>query len=237
VRPFSPASAARGPKLQEPNKNRKRGPRLIDRIALRFASAEYVDSLWIGATDSGGKHEHEARALERLREALSLIKTYDRVRYNRILRDLKRVWSLAVQYSGGGFNARLDACILHPRVVLAENTPTEILASMIVHEATHARLWRYGIGYPEALRPRIEAICVRRELAFSARLPNGKQVRRWAEDKLQSHCSLAALSDAALAKSRNDQIVENLRATRMPNWAITAFFALRSGLKPKPACR
>jgi hypothetical protein len=217
---------------REPNRKAKRGPRLIHRIALRFATAEYVDGLWVGATDAGGKHEHEARALERLREALSLIKTCDSVRYNRILRDLKRVWALAVQGSGGGFDARLDACILHPRAVLAESTSTEILASMIVHEATHARLWRYGIGYPEALRPRIEAICVRRELAFSAKLPNGKQVREWAEDKLRSYCVPAALSDAAVARRRKDQEVENLRAIQMPEWAIAAFFALRGVLRP-----
>jgi len=41
-----------------------------------------------------------------------------------------------------------------------------------VHEATHARLRRYGIGYEEGLRQRVEEANFRRELAFaSARAP------------------------------------------------------------------
>jgi len=38
-----------------------------------------------------------------------------------------------------------------------------------------------GIGYDEDIRARVERVCIRRELAFAAKLPNGEQVRQQAE--------------------------------------------------------
>ena len=60
----------------------------------------------------------------------------------------------------------------------------ELIASVIVHEATHARLMRCGIGYEEELRARVEKVCLRRELAFAAKLPNGEQIRAQTDPEL-----------------------------------------------------
>ena len=66
-------------------------PDLADRVALRFSTSRYVDGLWIGTLES----EPEP-ILRRIEEALSLIKHYDRVRYDRLIRDLKRVWVISI---------------------------------------------------------------------------------------------------------------------------------------------
>ena len=68
--------------------------------------------------------------------------------------------------------------------MLADTTDTALIAAVIVHEATHARLWRCGFGYDEDERHRIEAICVRRELAFARRLPDGRRLREFAQEAL-----------------------------------------------------
>ena len=47
------------------------------------------------------------------------------------------------------FNHSLNACQLDERFVLDEKSGPELIASVIVHEATHARLMRCGIGYEE----------------------------------------------------------------------------------------
>jgi len=44
---------------------------------------------------------------------------------------------------------------------------------------------RCGIGYETELRARVEAACVRRQLAFAIKLPNGGQVREAAERSLE----------------------------------------------------
>lgn len=192
-----------------------------------FSRGEYVDGLWVGVDDP--KREP---VLERLRAALVLIKTHDLLRYRRLTRDLKRVWATPLHGPRACFYYRLDACSLNPQYVLAEWMTPELLASTIVHEATHARLWGMGFRYEEEVRPRVEAICVRRELVFSAKLPHGEQVRDWAEKTLISLRTPTFLSNAAFAKSRDDYAVEELRRMGVPSWGIRGVFVLRRVLQP-----
>ena len=67
-------------------------------------------------------------------------------------------------------------CVIDERFVVDEGTTPEMIASVIVHEATHARLFRMGIGYEEGRRARVEQVCLRRELAFAAKLPDRAKV-------------------------------------------------------------
>jgi hypothetical protein len=158
-------------------KPRKTRPPFRERMMLRLSDSRRVDGLWIGV----GKAKEPELALRRVEEALRLIKVFDRVRYDRLIRDLERVWVTPLPGYSGCCSYSLGACELDPRFVLAETTLPEMIAATIVHEATHARLQRCGIGYEEELRDRVEAVCVRRELAFAARLPNGERVREEAE--------------------------------------------------------
>jgi hypothetical protein len=206
------------------NKRRKRGPRLLDRLMLRLSTGEQFDRLWIGALD-----DEPEPMLHRLREALQLIKTYDPLRLARLTRDLKRIWVSPIA-SIACFNYRLDACQLNERFVLAETTTPELLASAIVHEATHARIWGYGIGYEAGLRPRVEAICVRRQLAFAGKLPNGQRSREWAEATL-AWCNRTNLSSAAGSRRRDDWKVEELRRRGFPDSIIRGMFALRRAIR------
>jgi hypothetical protein len=189
----------------------------VERFLLRRSRGEVVDGLWVGAF--GDKPEP---TLCRLREVLQLIKITDQRRYSRLIRDLKHVWVPGRLKSTGLFNYRLEACELDEEFVLGE-TP-ELIASVIVHEATHARLLGCGIGYEEEIRPRVEAICVRRELAFAARLPNGQRAREWATQRLV-WCSAENLSDTAREKRDDDWYPEELRRLGVPNWMIWAIFA------------
>ena len=91
---------------------------------------------------------------------------------------------LLLPSSVASFEYRIYTCQIDTRYCLAETTTPELLAAVIVHEATHARLWRRGIRYEEAQRPRIEEICVRREIAFAAKLPNGEDAHDQAERTL-----------------------------------------------------
>lgn len=192
-----------------------------------FSRGEYIDGLWIGVDD----HEREP-VLERLRAALVLIKTHDPLRYHRLTRDLKLIWATPLHGPRACFYYRLDACSLNPRYVCAEWMTPELLAATIVHESTHARLWGIGFRYEEEARPRVEAVCVRRELAFAAKLPHGGQVRDRAEEALAHYCTPASLSNAVFAKSYDDYAVEELRRFGTPEWVIRGAFALRRILCP-----
>jgi hypothetical protein len=136
-----------------------------------------IDGLWVGSHFSD---DREA-ALKRVEAALHLVGVYDRPRYNRLRRDLDRIWVRLLTDGCAQFSPTWRACLIDERFVLADTTKTDMIAAAIVHEATHARLWHRGIGYEEDQRQRVEAICLRRELAFSRRLPDGSRVREWAE--------------------------------------------------------
>jgi hypothetical protein len=134
-------------------------PSLINRIQLAASSGRQVEGIWIGAYFAP---EH----LSRVERALLLVKQHSPLHYSRIIRDLERIWIFLLPDGLAEYNHSLRACVLDERFVADSATSVERIASAIVHEATHARLERYGIGYDEDQRARIEAICFRRELAL-----------------------------------------------------------------------
>jgi hypothetical protein len=194
-----------------------------------------VEGLWVG---TGERKADTELVWRRVEGALALIKTYDRYRYARLLRDLERVW---VRVSAYGFlgchNASINACELDTRYVLAETSSLETIASTIVHEATHARLWRCGIDYEESLRARVEAVCLRREIAFAAKLPNGQEARERAEHMLEWCASDDPWSDAALRERHLEGAMEAMRYLGMPAWFIRTLPPLRALTRPIRALR
>jgi hypothetical protein len=191
-------------------------PSLLDRIEICLSVSRVVDGLWLGTINI-----NDELILRRLEEALGLIKAYDKRRYNRLLNDLERVWVRLLPGELGHFSVALRSCVLDTRFVLDETTSPEMLATVIVHEATHARLRRCGIGYDEDVRHQVEAICHRRELAFVCKLPNGQSVREWVERAMEvmQHPS-TEYTDAAFAKRQLEGNIENLRHLGAPKWLV-----------------
>jgi hypothetical protein len=193
-------------------------PRLSDRIMLRFSRSRYLDGLWIGTWETEAEP-----ILQRIEQALQLIKRNDRIRYDRLLRDLQRVWVLLLPSSIAIFEYRIYTCAIDTRYCLAETTTPELLAAVIVHEATHARLWRRGIRYEEAQRPRIEEICIRREIAFAAKLPNGEAARDKAEQTLALCATGEYWTSAAFRERYIEGGVDILRYMGAPGWLTRIF--------------
>jgi hypothetical protein len=180
-------------------------------IVWTMSTSRQLDGLWIGAVC-----DNDERALRCVKKALRLIKVHDPIRYDRLLRDLDRVLVGPIP-SQGRYSASMKACHLDSRFVLAKTTSPEQIAATIVHEATHARLRRCGIGYDEQLRGRVEAVCVRRELAFARRLPHGDDVRAQAEWALRH-----GWSDTPFDERRRQELVE----MGAPAWVVPALLAV-----------
>jgi hypothetical protein len=208
------------------SRRRNRAPdlvtKLLMRILLRLATSRRIDGLWVSA---GGNDEEAELGLCRVEKALGLIKTYDRRRYDRLCRDLERVWVGVVPGGLACFHSYLWICELDRRFVLDEATSAEVIAAAIVHEATHARLWRAGISYDEERRQRVEEVCFRRELAFAAKLPNGRQVCEDAEAKLLGYPA-SYWTDAAFTERSLDEHSEALRNLGVPDRIVRALTAV-----------
>ena len=149
--------------------------------------------------DKGGKDADKVAA------ALQLIQNFDPLQYRRVVRDLEQIWITTIVGAAGQFVAATSTCELDERFVTREYTSVEEVASAIVHEATHARLDRCGVGYEEGLRARVEKVCMGRELAFAARLADGASIRRWVEARQGGAVdySNAAFNTREIAGSRD----------------------------------
>ena len=105
---------------------------------------------------------------ERARAALEAISAADHVRMHKIRRDLKGI--LFTSTGGGAFLPRLKLCRIG--VGYAVRVPSLELAMTIVHESTHARLFRVGCGYAAQEREAVERACVGAEVAFARKIPH-----------------------------------------------------------------
>ena len=197
-------------------------PSFVDRVELAMSKSCHVDGVWIGSLRGSPED------LTRVQSALSLIKQHSPLDYARITRELERIWVTLSFYGVGQYRHALKACILDERYVADSATTAEQIASAIVHEATHARLERYGIAYKEELRTKIEAICCRRELAFAVRLPNSTELQE-IEQRLEWYqANPDQFSDARFREKHTAGEVEAFRFLGTPDWLIGAVIAWRS---------
>ena len=101
-----------------------------------------------------------------------------------------------------------------------ETTPAHV-ATLLVHEATHARLCRFG--YAPENRHRVEAICFRRERAFVRKLPHSRELLEEIEAQLQRDPSYWTQNAHA------HRVVEELATASMFRWLVRVVQHLSGG--------
>jgi hypothetical protein len=197
---------------------RKQGRKLllVDRLELWLSTSRKVDGLWIGT-----REDKPWPGLSRVEEALRLIKHNDPLHYSRILKNLDRIWVSLIPSARAHYDGSLNACVFDERYLLLETMTIEAIASAIVHEATHARLERYGVVYDEKRRSRIEAICLRRERNFLTRLPHSEPFQSEIAHSLEWYAdNHDYFSDASFRQREDQGQVETLRYIGAPDWFI-----------------
>jgi hypothetical protein len=192
-------------------------PNLADRIALWFSTSRNIDGLWVGTME-----DKPHPGLRRVEDALQLIKFHDPLHYSRVVHYLERIWIRLEHTASACYYHSVRACVLDERYVLQETTTVERIAATIIHEATHARLERRGIQYVEKRRQRIEAVCIRRELNFVAKLPNAEPLQEARADALEwcTGGEREFFSDSNFATRHEEGAVEVLRYLGAPEWLI-----------------
>lgn len=179
---------------------------IIDGIALTIVAAEWEP---IAA---------------RVRSAIELIRQHDPYR----LKVLRRYLTGGVQVDQSivGRIAEFDwqtmTCKVHPDYINSEASPEE-LATTLVHEATHARLWHLGFRYESAQsRVREEANCMRQEIAFAQRVPGGAAIAETVQRQLKC-LDPSDYDDAAFNRryiARRLRLVRRARKSGVPGWLL-----------------
>lgn len=189
-------------------------PAIVDRLAVRFSTSRHVDGLWVGTMESKPQS-----GLRRVEEALQLIKDHDALHYSRVINNLDRIWVKLLTNGVTQYEATLNACVFDLRHIVLGTTTSEWIAAAIVHDATHARLRKWDVIYDEKKRARITAICIRRELNFVARLPQGEPLRENLVRLLEwTLGDPDYFTDAVQQKRTALGEVEAARHVGMPDW-------------------
>jgi hypothetical protein len=196
---------------------------LFEKLGMLISRNRRVDGLWVGVL--GDKKDDYL--LQRVEDALKLIQQYDPTRYRRILRDVDRIWISHLIGARGQFNDTLKTCELDYKFV--SSSPPELVASIIVHEATHAHPYLRKLGYPEELRYRIEKICIKQQLAFAQKHPNGNEAVKRAEQLLALDQSF--WSNEEFRERRPNQELAAATDAGIPHWLVRLIWKLRR--KPK----
>jgi hypothetical protein len=206
-----------------PNRPLRRAS-IADRVVLRLSTGRYVDGLWIGTFGSPAEPK-----LHRIEQALQLIKRNSALHYRRVTNSLDRIWVNLLPDAAACYQEWINACVFDERFVLDQATTLERLAMTIVHEATHARLRRQGLSYEIRLRPRIESICLRRELAFAKILPDSAELQAELMRTLE-WCATNPdyFSDQNFQERDFDGRGTAMKYLGMPSWLVRALMSLRS---------
>ena len=161
-------------------------------------------------------------AFGKVAAALELLVLYAPARAQRVCRlGGILIFGITKDHSARYF-PRPNLCQLWKTFVLASETTPERLATTLVHEATHAWLFRLGFGYEEAIRLRIERVCERAALRAARCLPNGAAEVEYCERQLNL--------DAEWLTNENfdARTMDDLRQLGFPEWIIRAVFSFRA---------
>lgn len=203
------------------------------RLSAAFRFFQWVRSKVYQIRDVDGVSvlAFESANVDRVEAALNIIRDCDPIRHRRLVRDVKQIWVWQVPGTVARFRRAEWSCDLDEQFV--ETATPELIASSIVHEATHARLDRMGFGYDEAIRERVERLCLRRELAFAKKFPDGI-VGQWAEASLNA---LWDLSDAGFAQRRDEEYRTIFLRNGMPHLLVNFVIVTGSWLNRRRAIR
>jgi len=203
--------------------------RVLDRFyswlccaAWRLAEHRELRGIQVGVSPT--VHAEQA-SFAKIDDALALIEAYDRRRFQRIRAHVRRVHAFGIQadYLGSWVDSVKTCLLAADWVGRADTRPVDI-ASAIVHEATHARLSRFG--YDEPQRKRIEQMCHRQEEIFAARLPDAQDLVDEAR-RAQTRPS-AFYSSTSLQEHR----LRALRSVGAPAWIVRALGVLLRAVPP-----
>ncbi len=188
---------------------------VFDRLFMRLSHSKRIDGLWLGVV--GPRDKSTIATMKKVEAALGLIRQHDPLRYRRITRDLGRIWVIPIIGAWGQYVEVARMCRLDAHHV--DTSPPESVASTIVHEATHAYPCLRKCGYPEALRYRIEQICMRQQVIFAEKLPNGTAAAEGAKQNMAREANY--WTDTEFRARRAAQEEAAVKLYGMPRWVLT----------------
>lgn len=177
--------------------------RVVGKLFLRLHDRDVIRGVTVVLSDP---RADRPTCLKSIQAALDLLYELDRRRFEALRRSVKHilVWP-------GSYTAYDKWGGIHLAARHVSGVPAPILASALVHEATHLRIVRRGIPYDNHLRSRIEALCVREQAAFLRKVPG--RGAEWANE-VEAGLKEPWWSEA----DRRARVQRSLEEAGLPGW-------------------
>lgn len=160
-------------------------PRLmVGGVEIRFWTADGAQTEWG----------------QRIGAALSLIEQGDQSRFAWLARNIGRI--VVARGEIGYFDPTIRGCVIGTSYL--ERCTPEQLGLVLMHEATHSRIYRSGIRTTARAEARIEAICLAAERDLARYLIDSEGLLEWVRIK-----SERAWWSGAEKRKRMAQVLEN----------------------------
>jgi hypothetical protein len=157
---------------------------LVRRASAIALARIAVQRQFLGLTIIDLTHDQQAsRLFGSVEAAIGTVREADPRRFERICRDVKRVGVMRSFGSAGEYWPQYEAIALD--VQHLEESATVPVSLTIVHEATHARITRWGVG-KSVSRERTERACLKQEIVFARKLPGSEPLIEGVVRKLNS---------------------------------------------------
>lgn len=139
----------------------------------RFPRTSHAGLLIVDAENPLANEEESRSFFNAARDALNLISEVDRLRFARVQRYLRYLVNEKLHIAQGRFDPEVSACVVdfeHLSSTLSAGATLHRFAATIVHESTHALLFRKEIHCTSENRLREERLCCLEEARFFRRV-------------------------------------------------------------------
>lgn len=155
-------------------------------------------------------------AVQRLGEAIALLRTYMPVRYRHATRDISGI-RIDRQPVRGYFDCQTRECVLDLLFLTRSDFTVVHIAATFLHEAMHARIHARGGKYTAESAARHERACRRAELKFGQLVPGGESIVERAQALLEAPDEVVA-PKVDWRGEHQRALAEDIETLPVPKW-------------------
>ena len=189
----------------------------LERISFRLGTVRTLHQLPVSVSVLNS--EDEETAFEKVGLGLDLISHFAPERYKALKKDVASIFVSDAIGSLGNYGRALKSVQLQASYVTDPETTHQAIACCLIHEAQHGRLYRLGFGYDDAVRTRIEKICMIAERNFARRLPGCDVLVADLQDRIDFDWE-PYFSDEAIWQSNAEARIKLLKDYNVPGWLV-----------------
>ena len=191
----------------------------LDRMEYWLATKRTLHGVPVVIGLISSSYQEEDEALEKIDGALKLIAVYAPKNFGSLNKVVSSILVTSGVWAYGLYHPERKIIQLNGDYVTNPETTHQDVACTLIHEAQHGRLYRMGFGYEDAVRTRIERICMTAERNFARNLPDSEALVANLEERLELDWE-PYLTDEEMWRSDKAAKMKVIRDFGMPDWII-----------------